>query len=376
VHTPIQDDGSRNVLHHNDDELAAEYGTDVPSADRRGVDIAKSRSTTPMPNVGSPSSADSMIGTTPPFSTLGSSPSVGGRAMGGGASLYWPWGSFGDVVGSLGAKREAEARDERRESKQDQEAHWPAAAAANADPTAQGEEGANVTSLLENIKERSMAPPPVFGGPGGMMPPQRRRKDSAHRREGAASEHEAHIPKATFSVGSGGLKRGSSSSGSGSGSDSGAGADSRSGSITTQWNGGGGGYRPGSPAPRPGLLRNPGGSLGVTGGRSSPSAVSSSSFRVSPIPSPNRSPLGTPTSSTVSMASSQLSATSSPLSSSGSTPTAAPATPTTTKPAAQKTDDPLYQAFVRQWCFAQGPGPGPTGSSANNGQEGPVLQVR
>ena len=208
-----------------------------------------------------------------------------------------------------------------------------------------------------------MAPPPVFGGPGGVMPP-RRRKDSAHKREGAGDGNEAHISKATFSIGSGGFKRGSSSSGSGSGSDSGS---------ATGGPHSGGGYRPGSPAPRPGLVRNPGGSLGVAGGRSSPSAAPSITFKVSPVPSPSRSPLGTPTPSSVTVGS-----TSSPLSSSSSTPTAAPATPAPTPintPAAQKTDDALYQAFVRQWCFAQGPSPATT-STVTSAQEGPTLQVR
>ncbi|PPQ96200.1 hypothetical protein CVT26_005511 [Gymnopilus dilepis] len=365
VHTPTQDDVVRTVLPHDDDELAAELGVGVPSpsTDRRGVDIAKPRSTTsPMPSSGSPIAADSMIGTTPPFSTLGSSPSVGSRATTSAGSLYWPWGSFGDVVSGFGSKKETTARDEAQEAKQDQEVHLPAAPAANAD-SIHTEDDAKVASLLENIKERSMAPPPVFGGPGGVMPP-RRRKDSAHKREGAADGNEAHISKATFSIGSGGFKRGSSSSGSGSGSDSGSatGGPHR-----------GGGYRPGSPAPRPGLVRNPGGSLGVAGGRSSPSAAPSITFKVSPVPSPSRSPLGTPTPSSVTVGS-----TSSPLSSSSSTPTAAPATPAPTPintPAAQKTDDALYQAFVRQWCFAQGPSPATT-STVTSAQEGPTLQVR
>ncbi|KAH9486053.1 hypothetical protein JR316_0000117 [Psilocybe cubensis] len=328
----------------------------------------------------------SKLGTSPPFSAMEdmglgmripASRILGGTSTGEHGESYWPWSSFGDV---------------------------PTTTRGDEGKPGEDEPSVPVDEILKSIKGRSTtsnsgsgaATASAYGSTPGsssvsgpMVLPHRKRKESN-------GEH-----KRTFSIGTRGSSSSSSSSGSGSDSNSKSKSDgngiippgphrramspvnTNATSTTTpssksSGNGNGSGpamwgLRPGSPRP---LVGSGYGSSSSTS--SSPSSSSPvighrtrfgmggtrSPMRVSPLASPSISPNGSgvglasnagiplsnanPTQNVVSDASGRT-----------SSPVPGPTSPGST------TDDAVYQAFVRQWCFAQAPGP-TVGSSASH----------
>ncbi|KAF9528179.1 hypothetical protein CPB83DRAFT_894656 [Crepidotus variabilis] len=302
---------------------------------------------------GTPSSQVVMeMGTSPPFSAMAGMEMAGrGRnVVVGGAkdnedSGFWPWGSFT----STKVEKKAPVTDEESEK----------------------ELSAPVASLLEGIKERNMSPPPTVpthakvgsGPPVGMSlssntasnplaPPQRRKGHG-------------HQSSTSFTLGGS-----SSSSPSGSGSESTRNAHQRQGA---RWKGGvpaqstqpqaasawplspSHQIRPMSPvnanSSRP--LSPVQNIFGQNIGRSStPPFPGTSSPNKRFFPALPRTDSSSPL--RISPVNSNLSISTIP---SGFNGPEQPLSPGSTQ------DDALYQAFVRQWCFAQGPTPATSDST-------------
>lgn len=307
------------------------------------------------------------MGTSPPFSALAGlggmgsmrspPPPVSGATDGNG---YWPWASFG------GPEKE----------------NVPTSTPVANKPTSNAP-SASTSSLSAGAGSAGSGP---ALGPGPLAPPQRKR----------SSHHGGH--KASFSVGKGGSN--SSSSGSDSGSDTGTVIPDRqphisaSNAHTSTSNGHGresSKWKRGSPTSSTSMANATGtGALGPQSWPAPPASSMSASFANSkPMSSVHNSlsqalgrngslgatstpPLvfpGSPkrffaplprTESPVPMSPLRMS----PVNSTSNL--AGIAEQEVQSPVPQ--DDAVYQAFVRQWCFAQGPGPA-VGTSAPAGEK-------
>ncbi|KAF9055654.1 hypothetical protein BJ165DRAFT_434388 [Panaeolus papilionaceus] len=229
---------------------------------------------------------------------------------------------FSDMSGiqMAGATRNGKVSDHPIDSN----ASWSWGSFTAAAKSAQDEDEVDPTSYQSHSRSSSGSGAPI--GMGAIAPPQRRRPSGA-----SAHTPTSHNGHGHHEAGS----KGSDDSSSGSGSDS----RRRSANATPTPT------RPMSPISPPASPRRVWAPLSTfAGGAHVPSPMGRTGSPMgSPAPSPPPSNLATPTG--------------------------------TTSPASPK-DDAVYQAFVRQWCFAQGPAPSPgPGASMSTAESTPEKRL-
>ena len=310
VQKSSEQDLDLNVL-HEDSAINAPWGV-ASMAMENGfpATFLPSESGASTPTAASVMEASSELSTSPPFSSMSDALPASKRG-----ALYWPWGSF--------ASQETTPTETKRES-----------------PLVTPP----VAFLLSDIKDRSTA-----SGLGQLAPPQRRKHHPATPSDGGA--------RVNFTLG------GSSSSG----SDSGSPASRRAGPISapqpvsaaaaTSYTPASWGMLPGSPRPT------------MAGNASPPYPGSPKRFLSPPLPgSPSgaRSPIAGGARSPLRL---------SPVNSSSELGGAEVGADegASAGVSAAKQDDAVYQAFVRQWCLAQAPGP-TVGASVGVGAVGTPVR--
>ena len=318
--------------------------------------------------------------TTPPVS---SSPATSTATALPPSSLYWPWGSEvgGAEFSGVGVETRARAFDDHDHEHGVEGGRGGGDSGKTLPPP--------VADLLRDIKEKSMRGSSSTGVGGALVPPRRRKrgtqgpqqhnqKDQQGEEEQEQADDQQRKKSTTFSIGGSSSSSTSSSgsdtpssksgqhveghghlhkhrkhasplgvpavppapaihtiSGPNSTSTSGTGSSSApSTSPTPTW-----ALRPGSPHPLSGI-----GKLG-NGSKNGTRSVSPRRVGMGSVVQP----VMTPVSSQASMTTGMEPSSTTPLSPSP------PRSP-------QQTEDPVYQAFVRQWCFAQAPGPTVGGS--------------
>jgi hypothetical protein len=326
-----------------------------------------------------------MMGSSPPFSSM-SSADVGASlgssraaksamAANANSALYWPWGSGeGDKTATVNSAATG---------KENEPVGPPSALASTPSLSAP------VASLLSDIQEKSTSGAPVGSH---IAPPQRRRGVHYHQQQhsqlssdgsssslssltnGTGSDSQTHtgnrprhtrtssartspqIPSASFAPGSG----------------ISAPVPVRNGSPT-MWGLRSNSPRPGSPRPNGGFSFGSSLSVGASreGGTRSPLRLSpvNSSTAVDAMLSNTTNTNGARTPSPLASATVPVPAPSTSASTESATLGSDFAPPTS--PGAGQ-DDAVYQAFVRQWCFAQAPGPTVGASVGTAGTQTPV----